>query len=292
MAVCASSAACVGMQVARTGTMGMTHLLARMKSLLREQHAWEGSGEGKDQLPSSDPVLTAVPEEAEEAAEDPALHDDHISNNENQPQVLQSAAAATRVDGKSVALAPPNVESRQAASHEKELQQYLAPHDSQEQDGQDPTSLTDNPTYTTSPSTPATGYPKLTLPGHSRLAPQEDNARNHPVINQARLGHEADAARSYRQSATTTASQDAQQAGLHGSIASARDASSFSREELIERIQELEQQAAAGQLALAEIEERLAISQQRMQVNAVCFATRSRTIAAAATLPALAIRSI
>ena len=46
-----------------------------------------------------------------------------------------------------------------------------------------------------------------------------------------------------------------------------QDANCMSRDELIATIQDLEQQVAAGQMALADTEERLAISQHRLQVR-------------------------
>ncbi|KAK9856465.1 hypothetical protein WJX84_007647, partial [Apatococcus fuscideae] len=55
--------------VLRTGTMGMTHLLARMKSLLREQNAWQGHDDEDKQASEATQaaqVLEALPEEPEE----------------------------------------------------------------------------------------------------------------------------------------------------------------------------------------------------------------------------------
>ena len=286
-------------QVLRTGTMGMTHLLARMKSLLREQNAWQGYADEEEQAPGSmQPpqsldVLTEEPEDESQLTEDDA---DHVSNDEN-AQPLPDAAAEPQTEfqdpeqlqdeGRSSSSSINNHEEEPiAASTEPSMLQHhhvpcqaetdqpsmhdAAPEAASEAD-QDPTrQLTDNPTYTTNPSTPNMGYPLPIVPSPrtSHLAPHD---MQQPVgaPDQASSLAASEALASDTKPGVSPFEQhghQTRQASEGTRYEDGVDVGSMSREELITTIQELEQQVVAGQMALAETEERLAFSQQRLQV--------------------------
>lgn len=277
--------------------MGMTHLLARMKSLLREQNAWQGHAEDGEQASGSmqpPQSLDALPEEPEDESHFTDDDGDHVSNDENvqpppdaaaephtesqhSPEQLQEEGHSVSIEIDQEELLAASMAALGQQQHDvscqAEADQPALSHAAAPEAGQHPTrQLTDNPTYTTNPSTPNMGYPSPIIPSPktSRLAPHD---MQHPAqpsdVQQANGSADSEAAVFDTEHHVSPFMQHGHQIGKAAEgtrFEEGVDASSMSREELIATIQDLEQQVVAGQMALAETEERLAFSQQRLHV--------------------------
>ena len=288
--------------------MGMTHLLARMKSLLREQTAWQETGDDESSSNPAGDHLDSLPEGFEEET-DPAAADEgfttaHEGYAGDMNQEGVSASAPDQAPDEEVGEDTPGDDNKVEAesdtavsAHEDSdhLSLAMCQHGqpapalitdlplshtdgtSEEHLPQAAANFTHNPVYTTSPSTPAAGHPRLSMLSATRFADASSTANIHdetagslqlpvkdlPSTSQAHDGMQADP----RQTDQRPASQYNQHPGGDSRDVKMRDASSMSRDELIATIQDLEQLVAAGQMALADTEERLALSQHRLQVQ-------------------------
>ncbi len=299
--------------------MGMTHLLARMKSLLREQNAWQGY-DGNDEAGSDQagPALDSLPEgledNFEQAAEDEVeieqtAVEDHVraADDSHLEPLDQAETAEIQAPDQEASVPDPASEEEQPGSvhgHEhvsapNELtaqmqgsqegpdqgQRLSVTHLADEHldggsEGQIPqaeANFTHNPVYTTSPSTPAAGHPRMSMLASTRVADTDSKMHQQTGTSAHQPSAEAQGSTGkldanngpWAASRFAPAQASSQPEYVLQDLQSGRtqDASGMSRDELIATIQELEQLVAAGQMALAETEERLALSQHRLQVS-------------------------